>query len=105
MHNPWSIKTLELVRNQNYLDQLQQIYPHEDGVRDVPQNVLDAIRTSYDDGISLATNTSGGAVKIFILDGIYWIESGSDQYKRIDNSTVNIFSAILLEEFLMQLQR
>lgn len=31
--NEWSIKTIQLVSTQNYLDRLQEIYPHEEGER------------------------------------------------------------------------
>lgn len=55
---------------------------------------------AFDDGINLATNTSGSAYKIFILDGILWIEKGSDQFKRIEHSTASIFSILLLKDFL-----
>ena len=55
---------------------------------------------AFEDGITLASNASGNAVKVFLLDGIHWIETGSAQYNRIDNSTANIFSSLLLEDFL-----
>ncbi len=58
---------------------------------------------AFEDGIILASNASGNAVKIFLLDGIHWLETGSAQYIRINNSTANIFSALLLENFLTQL--
>jgi len=55
---------------------------------------------AFDDGIHLASNASGSAYKIFVLDGIHWIERGSDQFKRIDHSTASIFSILLLKKFL-----
>jgi hypothetical protein len=55
---------------------------------------------AFDDGMLLATNTSGNAYKIFVLDGIHWIATGSDQYHRIEYGTAAIFSALLLEDFL-----
>ena len=55
---------------------------------------------AFDDGIKLAANADGGAYKVFILDGIHWIETGSDQFSRISHSTANIFSTLLLKEFL-----
>ncbi len=58
---------------------------------------------AFEDGITLASNATGNAVKMFLLDGIHWIETGSDQYNRIDNSTANIFSVLLLQDFLTEL--
>ena len=55
---------------------------------------------AFDDGMGLATNNSGSAFKIFILDGIHWIEHGSEQHRRIDYGTAAIFSVLLLQEFL-----
>ena len=59
---------------------------------------------AFDDGIHLAINSSGSAYKVFILDGIIWIEKGSDHYKRIDHSTASIFSVLLLKEFLLNIE-
>jgi len=58
---------------------------------------------AFDDGMNLATNSSGNAYKIFVLDGIHWIETGSDQYRRIEYGTAAVFSALLLEDFLNSL--
>jgi hypothetical protein len=58
---------------------------------------------AFDDGIKLAANAEGNAHKIFVLDGVIWIETGSEQYNRIDHSTANIFSALLLREYLEDL--
>jgi hypothetical protein len=55
---------------------------------------------AFDDGMALATNNSGSAFKIFILDGIYWIEHGSEQHRRIEYGTAAVFSVLLLKEFL-----
>ena len=55
---------------------------------------------AFDDGIALANNATGRAYKVFILDGIHWIERGSEQYERIEHGTSAIFSVLLLEEFL-----
>jgi hypothetical protein len=55
---------------------------------------------AFDDGIALANNATGRAYKIFILDGIHWIETGSEQYQRIEHGTSAIFSVLLLEEYL-----
>ena len=59
---------------------------------------------AFDDGMALATNTSGSAYKIFILDGIHWIERGSEQFKRIDYGTAAVFSVLLLHEFLKSIR-
>ena len=58
---------------------------------------------AFEDGITTASNSNGNAVKIFILDGIHWIETGSEQYLRIKNSTANIFTVLLLKKFLIKL--
>jgi hypothetical protein len=58
---------------------------------------------AFDDGINLANNASGHAYKVFILDGIHWIERGSDQFRRIEHSSSSIFSVLLLKEFLESL--
>jgi hypothetical protein len=58
---------------------------------------------AFDDGMGLATNASGIAYKVFVLDGIHWIERGSEQYKRIEYGTSAVFSALLLKEFLRSL--
>lgn len=54
----------------------------------------------FDDGMGLATNPTGSAYKVFVLDGIHWIERGSDQFKRIQYGTSAVFSALLLKKFL-----
>lgn len=55
---------------------------------------------AFDDGIGLATNNTGSAFKIFVLDGIHWIEHGSEQYRRIEYGIAAVFSVLLLEEYL-----
>lgn len=57
----------------------------------------------FDDGVKLASNTEGLAHKAFILDGVLWIETGSEQYNRIDNTNAAIFSVLLLDEYLQSL--
>lgn len=59
---------------------------------------------AFDDGIHLATNAAGSAYKIFVLDGVHWIEKGSEQYKRIEYSNAAIFSILLLRDFLEALE-
>lgn len=55
---------------------------------------------AFDDGMNLATNTSGSAHKVFILDGIHWIDRGSEQFRRIEYGEAAVFSVLLLREFL-----
>lgn len=55
---------------------------------------------AFDDGMLLATNSSGNAFKVFVLDGIHWIHVGSEQHHRIEYGTAAIFSVLLLQEFL-----
>jgi len=55
---------------------------------------------AFDDGMLLANNSSGNAFKVFVLDGIHWIEAGSEQHHRIEYGTAAIFSVLLLQEFL-----
>jgi len=55
---------------------------------------------AFDDGMKLATNGAGRAYKIFILDGVIWLETGSSHYQDIDNSNAAVLSAILLPQYL-----
>ena len=55
---------------------------------------------AFDDGMLLASNSSGNAFKIFVLDGIHWIQTGSEQHHRIEYGTAAVLSALLLQEFL-----
>jgi hypothetical protein len=59
--------------------------------------------TGFEDGMKLASNSYGSAYKIFVLDGIHWIEKGSAPYKRIESSNATIFSILLLKEYLESL--
>jgi hypothetical protein len=59
---------------------------------------------AFDDGMQLASNSAGIARKVFILDGIHWIEVGSDQFKRINSSSFPILSALLLKSYLNSLK-
>lgn len=54
----------------------------------------------FEDGMLLATNSSGDAFKIFVLDGIHWIQRGSAQYRKIEYGTAAVFSTLLLDDFL-----
>ena len=44
--NPWARQTRQLVTTSNYLDQLQLIYTHEDGERNVDATLLASIVNS-----------------------------------------------------------
>ena len=55
---------------------------------------------AFDDGMKLAANPSGKAHKIFILDGIHWIESGSEQFNQIQFGNAAILSVLLLGKYL-----
>lgn len=57
----------------------------------------------FDDAIKLAANPSGRAYKAALIDGVVWIESGSQEYKKIEHTNFYIFSALLLEEFLRKI--
>jgi len=57
---------------------------------------------AFEDGINLATNSQGSAFKVFILDGVHWIYTRSDQFRRIEHGTAAVFSALLLEEYFSQ---
>ena len=46
--NPWSSHTLKLVTSKNYLDRLQEIYPHEEGERDVDESILKDIKKLFE---------------------------------------------------------
>lgn len=57
----------------------------------------------FEDAVSVAAHPAGGAVKVSILDGIVWLESSSGFYQFIENSSINVFSALLLKDFLRSL--
>jgi hypothetical protein len=57
----------------------------------------------FDDGMALAKNPSGRAYKTFIMDGVYWIETGNARYKQIEYGTADVFSVLLLKSFLRTL--
>lgn len=54
----------------------------------------------FEDAVRLATKTTGKAFKVFILDGVIWVSPGSQEFKRIEYSSINVFSALLLRDFL-----
>jgi hypothetical protein len=45
--NDWSKKTLALVTKKDYLDQLQMIYSHEEGERDVSDETIRLIKAAF----------------------------------------------------------
>ncbi|MBI3323250.1 MAG: hypothetical protein HYZ95_02155 [Candidatus Omnitrophica bacterium] len=57
-------------------------------------------RGGFEDAVTVAAHPAGGAVKVSILDGIVWLESRSGFYQFIQNSSINVFSALLLAKFL-----
>lgn len=59
--------------------------------------------TGFEDGIKLASNSYGSAYKIFVLDGIHWIEKGSAQHKIIESSNTTVLSVLLLKEYFQSL--
>lgn len=54
----------------------------------------------FEDGMKLANNPSGHAHKVFIFDGMFWFQRGSDQFKQIEYSNAAVFSALLLRQYL-----
>jgi len=56
-----------------------------------------------DDALKLAANTSGHAHKVAIVDGVLWIHSSSEEFKKIEHTTAAVFSALLLERYLKEL--
>jgi hypothetical protein len=54
----------------------------------------------FDDAVKLASNPAGRAYKVAVIDGVVWIQSGSQEYKKIEHASFYIFSALLLEDFL-----
>ena len=62
-------------------------------------------RGGFEDAVTVAAHPAGKAVKVSVLDGIVWLESQSGFYQHIDNSSLNVFSTLLLREFLEPLSR
>lgn len=58
---------------------------------------------AFDDGMKLAMNPAGNAYKIFVLDGVIWVEDGSTHYQDIDNSNATVLSILLLDEYFNDL--
>lgn len=59
----------------------------------------------FDDAIKVASNPARKAVKISLLDGIVWVESKCGLFQSIKNSSLNVFSALLLRNFLQSLRK
>lgn len=57
---------------------------------------------AFRDAMAVAAYPTGTAVKVAVLDGVVWIR-GSSFYRRIEASSVHIFSALLLKDFLHSL--
>lgn len=56
-------------------------------------------RAAFRDAMAVAAHPTGTAIKVAVLDGIVWIKRSSF-YKSIEASSVHIFSALLLKDFL-----
>jgi hypothetical protein len=52
--NEWSQRTLQLVTTRNYLDRLQEIYPHEEGDRNVDMGILNSIEVAFNERNDIA---------------------------------------------------
>lgn len=59
----------------------------------------------FEDALKLATKATGKAFKAFVLDGVIWVSPGSQDYKQIEYTNINVFSALLLGVFLRNLAR
>lgn len=57
----------------------------------------------FDDGMALAKKPDGRAYKVFIMDGVYWIETGNAKYKQIEYGSAAVFSVLLLKKYLRSL--
>ena len=55
----------------------------------------------FDDAIKLASNTSGKAYKVALLDGEIWIKSRSEGFKNIEYTNACAMSALLLKKYLI----
>jgi hypothetical protein len=58
----------------------------------------------FEDTMNLAMSTSGNAYKAAVLDGVLWIETGSQEFKKIEHANVYALSALLLVDFLRKLK-
>lgn len=59
-------------------------------------------RAAFRDAMDVAAHPTGTAIKVAVVDGIVWIR-GSSFYRAIEASSIHIFSALLLKEFLESL--
>jgi len=60
-------------------------------------------RAGFRDAMSVAGQLSGKAAKVAVLDGVVWLKHTS-YYKQLEQSSVYVFSALLLKDFLHSLQ-
>ncbi len=56
-------------------------------------------RAAFRDAMDVAAHPTGTAIKAAVVDGIVWIK-GLSFYRAIESSSVHIFSALLLQDFL-----
>lgn len=61
-------------------------------------------RGGFQDAVTVAAHPAGGAVKVSVLDGIVWLQSRSGFYQFIKNSSLPVFSALLLKDVLQSLE-
>ena len=59
-------------------------------------------RAAFRDAMAVAAHPTGSAIKVAVVDGIVWIK-GSSFYRAIEASSIHIFSALLLKDFLESL--
>jgi len=57
----------------------------------------------FDDAIRLATTASGKAYKVAVIDGVLWIQAGSQEYKKIEFTEACALSVLLLESYFQKL--
>lgn len=58
----------------------------------------------FDDASSFIKGKSGKAKRIALLDGYIWLKSSKGIYNKILKSNIDIFSALLLKEFIEDIQ-
>ncbi len=57
----------------------------------------------FKDAIDLASKASGTAYKVAVIDGVLWIQNGSQEFNSIKTSTVCALSALLLNDYCKSL--
>lgn len=58
----------------------------------------------FEDAMNLAMSASGNAYKVAALDGVLWIETGSQEFKKVEHANVYALSALLLGDFFKKLK-